>query len=107
MTHSGKRFCILFVVLSFGFSQAFGADTPPTLIRGGKVFDGKIIIDTADVIVRGGKVERVGKSNDAPPGAITVDATGCTLLPGLIDCHTHVISDAMLEQALVFGVTTE
>src|SRR4051812_47674762 len=78
-----------------------------TLIRGARVFDGERAVDSTDVLVRGGKIEQVGKSIPAPAGAATVDGSGCTLLPGLIDCHTHVIADTMLEQALMFGVTTE
>src|SRR5262249_13820441 len=41
-----------------------------------------------------------------PAGATIVDGTGKTLLPGLIDAHTHAWGDA-LERALAFGVTTE
>jgi imidazolonepropionase-like amidohydrolase len=36
-----------------------------------------------------------------------VDATGATLLPGLIDGHSHAYLRVFLERALVFGVTTE
>jgi len=36
----------------------------------------------------------------------TIDGTGKTLLPGLIDAHTHTYGDA-LKDALAFGVTTE
>ena len=43
----------------------------------------------------------------APAGAQTVDGTGKTLLPGLIDAHTHTIDESSLLQALVFGVTTD
>lgn len=35
------------------------------------------------------------------------DGTGQTLMPGLIDAHTHVHGPDVLRQALVFGVTTE
>jgi imidazolonepropionase-like amidohydrolase len=41
-----------------------------------------------------------------PAGAAVVDGDGHTLLPGLIDAHTHAFG-AALERALVFGVTTE
>src|SRR5690349_20586658 len=73
-----------------------------TLIRRARVFDGARVIDATDVLVRGGKIEQVGKSIPEPASAATVDGSGCTLLPGLIDCHTHVIAGTMLEQALMF-----
>lgn len=41
-----------------------------------------------------------------PDGVAVVDGAGGTLLPGLIDAHTHVFGDA-LARALVFGVTAE
>jgi imidazolonepropionase-like amidohydrolase len=42
-----------------------------------------------------------------PDGAAIVDGDGRTLLPGLIDAHTHVRPLHALRQALAFGVTTE
>ena len=41
------------------------------------------------VVVRGGRIESIGTS--APAGARTIDLGGRTLLPGLIDAHTHVL----------------
>ncbi len=79
---------------------------PTTLIRQANVFDGSRMIGVRDVLVSGGRIARVAPSITAPAGAAIVDGTGKTLLPGLIDAHTHVFGDA-LQQALVFGVTTE
>jgi hypothetical protein len=42
-------------------------------------------VDKATVVVRGGKVESVGKDVATPDGATVIDAQGGTLLPGLID----------------------
>src|SRR5688500_8916285 len=44
----------------------------------------------AIVVVRGDRIEAVGASA-APAGARTIDLSGLTLLPGLIDAHTHVL----------------
>jgi imidazolonepropionase-like amidohydrolase len=41
-----------------------------------------------------------------PDGAEVIDAKGCTLLPGLIDAHTHVDSTEHLENATKAGITT-
>ena len=48
----------------------------------------------------------MGPSLTAPAGAVTIDGRGKTLLPGLIDSHTHTFGDAS-KTALIFGVTTE
>ena len=80
--------------------------TPTTLIRHARVFDGQRVLGQRDVLIVNGKIARVAPSIAPPVGAIIVDGTGETLLPGLIDSHTHAYGDA-LQQALAFGVTTE
>jgi len=77
------------------------------MIRGARVFDGVAVTDADSVVVRDGLIAEVGVGLPAPEGAEVVDAPGGTLLPGLIDAHSHVLRVADLAQALVFGVTTE
>ena len=74
------------------------------VIAGAIVFDGEKRLGQVDVHVANGVIVSVG----GPPviGAEVVDAAGATLLPGLIDAHTHTDA-AMLRQALTFGITTE
>jgi len=90
---------------------ALGMATPDaaadsTLIRGARIFDGERIIDATDVLIEGGRIAEVGRDLSAPPGAEVFDAEGRFLMPGLIDCHTHTFDASMLEQSLIFGVTT-
>jgi imidazolonepropionase-like amidohydrolase len=77
-----------------------------TLFRGVRVFDGARGLPSQDVLVQNGTIARVGPGLSAPAGATIIDGAGKTLLPGLIDAHTHSWGDA-LTTALVFGVTTE
>jgi hypothetical protein len=79
---------------------------PALVIRNARVFDGERVHDNASVVVRGGRIAAIGASVDVPAGATVIDGAGKTLLPGLIDAHTHAFNDA-LARALVFGVTTE
>jgi len=74
------------------------------VIRDVRVFDGERVIPKANVHVRDGAIVSVGGT--APAGIESIAGEGRTLLPGLIDAHTHAFGDA-LERALVFGVTTE
>ncbi|HEX7832041.1 MAG TPA: CIA30 family protein [Thermoanaerobaculia bacterium] len=76
------------------------------LFRGARVFDGARVTQKADVLVVDGRIEAVGAKLKAPEGAEIVEGRGKTLLPGLIDAHTHAYGDA-LREALMFGVTTE
>ena len=59
------------------------------LIHGGRVFDGTGTAPAAaDVAIEDGRIRDVGSGLD---GDETVDAGGLTVLPGLFDCHTHVV----------------
>lgn len=78
-----------------------------TLIRQVAVFDGRRPQPVQDVLIDGTVIAAVGTDLVAPAGATVLDGTGRTLLPGLIDAHTHTTDTAQLRQALVFGITTE
>ncbi|RNL87041.1 amidohydrolase family protein [Halostreptopolyspora alba] len=78
-----------------------------TVIRGVRVFDGTKPLDANSVLIRDGVVAEVGTDLSAHHATETVEGAGGTLLPGLIDSHTHTLRVAELEQALAFGVTTE
>jgi len=61
------------------------------LIRHGRVIDPANGVDAVeDVLIADGKIERVGKSLAAPPGAEVVDARGKVVCPGFIDIHVHL-----------------
>ncbi len=71
-----------------------------------RLFDGEKVVPRATVVFStAGKVLAVGPEVQPPAGAEVIDGSGRTLLPGLIDAHTHSFLGA-LERALVFGVTT-
>jgi len=95
-----------FIVL-FGLISGGSACSEEVLaFRGARVFDGSALQPEATVIVRDGVITAVG-TVEVPAGAIVIDGRGKTLLPGLIDAHTHTFSEEQLRAAAVFGVTTE
>jgi imidazolonepropionase-like amidohydrolase len=66
-----------------------------TLLRPARVFDGVTAEAHAGwvVLVTGDRIAAVGPASDvrAPAGATTVDLPGTTLLPGLIEAHSHLL----------------
>lgn len=79
-----------------------------TRIHNVRVFDGERTLAAAaatEVVLEGGLVTEVGDSAHGPFDA-EFDGRGGTLLPGLVDAHTHVF-DGSLSEALRHGVTTE
>lgn len=56
-------------------------------------------LEGASVLVKGGKIAAVGKDIAAPAGVLEIDARGLYLMPGIIDCHSHIAVDGGLNEA--------
>jgi imidazolonepropionase-like amidohydrolase len=84
--------------LIFAALLAIAADPsqpPPLLFKPARVFDG-ITVQPHEgwvVLVRGNRIEAAGPAGDVavPKDARVIDLPGTTLLPGLIDAHTHLL----------------
>lgn len=91
-------FC--FLALSVGASasaqqsQQSQQSQQATVVKASRMIDPRrdTPIDDAVVVVRGDSIEAAGSAAEVkvPPGARTIDLTGYTILPGLIDCHVHI-----------------
>ena len=53
--------------------------------------------ENTDILIQNGKIAKIGKNLKASANAQTIDATGKFVTPGIIDCHSHAMLDAINE----------
>ncbi|HET6592441.1 MAG TPA: hypothetical protein VFG48_05955, partial [Xanthomonadales bacterium] len=77
-------------------AQTTVAEPGRTFIKAGRLLDtasGRVL-DDAVITIAGGRIEAVGDSRSAiPPDARVIDLSDATVLPGLMDMHTHLVGN--------------
>lgn len=90
---------LLFLVVLVSTGQLAAQSVPATLVKAGRLLDPRSgnVLSPAAVLIENGKIKEVGSPSQVqahvPPGAKTIDLGSATLLPGLIDSHTHLVMD--------------
>lgn len=91
--NSWKSALTLFSILFAAVFSANGQNST-VAIRAGHLFDSKTgkMLENQVILIQGDKIQSVGPadSTSIPPGAQEIDLSEATVLPGLIDGHTHV-----------------
>ena len=63
----------------------------PWVLRPDRLFDGEQLREGWSVLVQGGRITEVGPSLAMPAGGAEIVLSGTTLLPGLIEGHSHLL----------------
>jgi len=95
---------ILLLALLIPFTGKLAAQSPAqvTLVKAGRLLDPRTgnVLSPGAVLIENGKIKEVGAPSQvqphAPAGSRTIDLGGATLLPGLIDSHTHLLLDVIV-----------
>jgi imidazolonepropionase-like amidohydrolase len=90
-------------------SGARASESTVSVIRAGQLIDvtnGKVLGGQV-IVVREGRIDAVGSADSVavPAGAKIIDLTSYTVLPGLIDTHTHITSDPTLPPYAGYGLS--
>ncbi|WP_313176903.1 CIA30 family protein [Massilia sp.] len=93
------------LLLCAGLAASSFASATATLVKDVRVFDGKAVHERRSVLFDGATILDADFRGAPPQGARIVDGAGRTLLPGLIDAHTHTFR--WQELPVLFGVTTQ
>jgi imidazolonepropionase-like amidohydrolase len=87
------------LLATLNWATAFAATKELTLIKTTRLIDvrtGKLLTDQT-ILLEGNKIVRVASSSDpiqpAPDSVRVIDLAGLTVLPGLIDCHAHILGN--------------
>jgi len=86
------RFLFAAAIFALLAGSVPATDASPTVVKAARLIDGRggPPLSPAMVLVEGDRVAQVGSSVAVPAGARVIDLGGATLLPGLIDLHTHL-----------------
>jgi imidazolonepropionase-like amidohydrolase len=79
-------------------------DAMTTVVRAGTLIDGtgSDPVRNATIVIEGNSIVAVNSNGDIPRDADVIDAAGMTVMPGMIDCHVHLTSNAQsLQQRLL------
>ena len=86
-------------LLALGLTFTGAAAEPVTVLRAARLYDGKadVVVTPAVVVVSDGRIVAAGSSAQVPAGARVLDLGDATLLPGLMDAHTHLSFESSLD----------
>jgi len=80
------------IALVFALTLVQPAVAQVTVVRAGRLIDpdSGTVLTNQEILIKDGRIQAVGTELALPANATVIDLSDKTVLPGLIDCHTHV-----------------
>ena len=93
------------LALSAGPTHAQSVDRSVVLFQDVRIFDGKasVLTGSMNVLIEGNRIAKISGAPIVAAGARVIDGRGRTLMPGLIDAHTHIMFGTLPQAALLTG----
>lgn len=108
--YSMKKLCLILALIFFACLSLHAQDTNTAyLLKPDRVFDGQQMHNGWWVLIKGNLIEATGEPNSlkAPAGAKVIELKGMTLMPGLIEGHSHLFLHPYNETSWDDQVLTE
>jgi imidazolonepropionase-like amidohydrolase len=87
---------VVFAAMAFA-AAAFAAD-PAVLIQNATILTVTQGTVRGSILLENGKIAAIGERVTAPAGATLVDGSGKYVMPGIIDCHSHIAIDGAVNE---------
>src|SRR5688572_12734794 len=102
-----KRIIYILALAALCSSMAFGQARGEVLIKNATVLTAaRGTLTGTDILIRDGRISRIGKNLTAGIGAKVIDATGKFVTPGIIDAHSHSMLSAINEGSIAVSSMT-
>ena len=85
------------ILVAGAFAASMLAAAPIVIQNGTILTVTKGTINSGSILIRDGKIAEVGEKVNVPADAKVVDASGQFVMPGIIDCHSHIAADSINE----------
>ncbi|MBL8149218.1 MAG: amidohydrolase, partial [Blastocatellia bacterium] len=98
-----KRYTFVLVLLfALTFTNVFAQNSRATLIKDATVITiTKGTIEKGSILIKDGKIAAVGKELAVPSDVQIIDAAGMYVMPGIIDCHSHIAVEGNVNEGSI------